>query len=216
MKQVILFSGGLDSATLLYQLKRNGRGEILALFFDIGQKSVTREREAARSICAAAGIRLEAVCLRDVFKRSKSAMLIGGGKQITETIRVGNDIKYRSEDTEIEFRNGVLIAAAISLIVQLFPNEKVDINYGAIRTREHFADCTKEFIETCDRLAWFGNSGAIRVKAPLADKGKDEVWRLAKALGVPVELTWSCYDGGEQPCGICPACLDRRILEGQS
>lgn len=214
MKRIVLLSGGLDSATLLYRQKTDGRGEILALFFDIGQKSAERERKAARVISVEADVRLEEISLVDLFRHSKSVMLTGSGENITEAVRIGNHTEYKSGKTEIEFRNGVLIAAAVAIAGQFFPNDRVEISYGAIKTPDRFTDCSKEFVETCDKLACIGSHGQISVSAPFYEMGKDKVWRMAKALNVPTKLTWSCYDGGETPCGICPACLDRRILEG--
>lgn len=133
---------------------------------------------------------------------------------ITKTILQGKHRAFYSEKTEVEFRNGVFIANAISVAMQVFEGQRVDILYGAIKTREIFADCTKGFVEYFNQLAICCSKGLIKVSAPYVEMGKDEIYKEAVCMGVPLSLTWSCYEGGVEPCGRCPACLDRKILEG--
>ena len=214
MRNIVLLSGGLDSSTLLYRAVGSDPQNTLALFFYYGQKSVARERTAAKYIACSRGVTMEEVDLCSVFRFSKSTLLAHITAPITQVIKNGNNTVYRSEGTEVEFRNGVLLGATISLATQKYPEDEATVYYGAIQTREPFPDCSIKFVEQFDALAKLCSQGRIRVEAPFAEKGKDDVFKEALRLGVPVEKTWSCYESGEKPCGICPACLDRRILEG--
>lgn len=210
-KRIVLTSGGLDSATLLFiSQKEMGCDEVVALFFDYGQKSSQAERRAVRDLVC--GSKLIEKDIADLFRESGSS-LICTDKQITETRRMGNHTEYESKETEVEFRNGLMLAIAISLAMQLYPTEEVEIAYGAIRTREPYPDCSYDFVRYYNDLANLCSNGRVRIVAPFLAMGKDNIRDLAREYGVPTERTWSCYEGGNKPCGICPACLDRKIVE---
>lgn len=195
MKHIILFSGGLDSATLLYQLYKEWQENITPVFCNYGQKSYNKEKSAVERISKNLQFELIEVSLADVFIRSNS-----------------NLIADRTQKAEVEFRNGVMMAAAISLAMQMFPNERTTISFGAIQIREPFFDCSEEFAKRYNDLARAATNGMVSVEAPFMGKGKDEVLRIGKELGVPIKETWSCYEGGDKPCGKCLACIDRKIL----
>ena len=215
MRNIVLLSGGLDSSALLCRVAVRDPKNTLGLFFDYGQKSVARERTAANSIAYSCGVTMETVDLCSVFRFSKSTLLAHVADSVTQVVKNGNKMVYRSEGTEVEFRNGVFLAVAISFAMQKYPEDEVTVYYGAILTREPFPDCSVEFVEQFDALARLCSQGRIRVAAPFAEKGKDAVFKEALRLGVPIEKTWSCYEGGEKPCGVCPACIDRKIVEGR-
>ena len=213
MKQVLLFSGGLDSSTLLYQLKKQA-DEVSALWFDYGQKNVEKERKAVRFISALVKCRLVEVDLTDVFRLSKSSILSHSDIPVTLVEKKENDIHFKHSNTEVEFRNGVLLAIGISIAQQLYPGEQVQLIYGATRSICGYPDCSADFVKSLnDVTAVCG--GRVQIYAPFINWGKDKVYQKAQVLGVPIAATWSCYEGANEPCGICPACLDRRILEGR-
>ena len=214
MKKVVLTSGGLDSSTLLYYLAKKCPQDVCALFFDYGQKSAKQERIAVKVIAKKCGVELKEICLRSVFRFSKSPLLRHQKVPIVTVNRLGNKTWYESKRTEVEFRNGVMMAAAFSVSMQVWKKQSLTLYYGAIKTREFFPDCSNDFVQEFDKMAQLCSSGKIHISAPFLEKGKDEVYKLAKELNVPIEQTWSCYDLGDVPCGKCPACLDRKILEG--
>lgn len=213
MNKIILLSGGLDSATLLY-ISLNGKDRVTPVFVNYGQKNAKNEYAAASAISESVGLKLLTVCIDDVFKLSNSAMLNQNSRELCCIVKNGSHSEILSENTEIEFRNGVLLSIGISLAMQLYKGEETEVSYGAAKTRCGFKDCDKKFVALYDSLARYCTNGKVQVTAPLANKGKDEIMALAKSIGVPIYKTWSCYNGGEKPCGICPACLDRKILEG--
>lgn len=211
MKRIVLTSGGLDSATLLFiSQKEMGTDDVVALFFDYGQKASQEERRAVKDLVGAS--KLIEKDIADLFQESNSS-LIRKDLSVTEKRTTGNRIEYESIKTEVEFRNGLLLAIAISLAMQLYPTEEVEIAYGAIRTREPYPDCSYDFVRYYNDLANLCSNGRVRIVAPFLAMGKDNIRDLAREYGVPTERTWSCYEGGNNPCGICPACLDRKIVE---
>lgn len=214
MKHLVLLSGGLDSAALLYELaSKQDKADITAVFFNYGQKSYEREKAAVETIALKLGIKLMQIDISEVFKYSNSSLVKHNDSPITKAVITGNKKEHLSENTEIEFRNGVMLSVAVSLALQLHPNEAVTVYCGAAKTREPYPDCSLVFTEYMKLLASYVSSGRVKVKAPLLNLGKDEIVAMAIKLGVPITDTWSCYDGKAAPCGICPACIDRKILE---
>jgi 7-cyano-7-deazaguanine synthase len=209
MKGLILYSGGLDSTMLLYDLIRAGN-DITAVWFDYGQKSAVRELAAARYFTELYGCRLIEINIKGAFAYSDCSLLKGNGC-ITKIIKCGNDITYQHNHTELAFRNGVLLSIGISIACDIYPNEQVKLYYGAIKTP--FNDCSIDFMSNMDALAKQYTNGKISVNAPYIDRGKDWVMLQAKKYGIETDKTWSCYEDGEVPCGVCPACLDRKIVE---
>jgi len=192
MKRIVLASGGLDSSTLLTILPKENT---TALFYDYGQACTNKERKVLKDIADRLGIPMLEINIVEVFKRSKSSIVNGG------------ETKH-----EVEGRNLVFIANAISIAMQLYPQEKVEILLGLIKIGLPYPDCTKEFIRMCNELAQTVSNGCVQISAPFADIGKDEVLMRLKDSKILPKETWSCYYGEKEPCGKCPACIDRNIL----
>ena len=114
--------------------------------------------------------------------------------------------------TYVPFRNGLMLSAAASAAGSIFENEDVHLYLGAHgddAAGNAYADCSEEFLRAMDKAVSIGTYGRIRLVAPFAGKPKAEVVKTGLSLGVPYELTWSCYEGGETPCGLCATCRDR-------
>ena len=71
-------------------------------------------------------------------------------------------------------------------------------------------DCRREFYETFEKAAMLGTCKEITVKAPFSGIQKSELIQVGKKLGVPFELTWSCYRDEAKQCGKCESCLNRK------
>ena len=72
-----------------------------------------------------------------------------------------------------------------------------------------YPDCSDEFNQAMNQAIYLGSGKQLRIHAPFVKRTKAEVVRTGLELKVPYELTWSCYEGGAKPCGICGTCRDR-------
>ena len=210
---VVLLSGGLDSSTVLAMAKESGY-EIVALTFDYGQKH-KRELKSAQSIARHFKVRDHITIPLDIGKLLKSS-LTDGSNAIPKG-RSKNDIGKGVPSTYVPSRNIIFLSMATS-IAESRGAEAVFIAANSVDF-SGYPDCTPEFIEafqkTIDVGTKAGKEGrSIEVYAPVLHKSKAEIVREAVRLQVPLELTWSCYEGGVKACGKCDSCLLR--LQGFS
>lgn len=114
--------------------------------------------------------------------------------------------------TYVPFRNGLMLSAVASMALSLYPDDDVDIYLGAHAddaAGNAYADCSEEFTSAMTEAISLGTYGKVHVKTPLVKMNKAEVVKTGLSLKVPYELTWSCYNGGDKPCGTCGTCIDR-------
>ncbi|HBL17451.1 MAG TPA: 7-cyano-7-deazaguanine synthase QueC [Elusimicrobia bacterium] len=201
---VVLLSGGLDSATCLYWARARG-WRLHALAVGYGQRHV-RELRSARRLARAAGAELHELRLRLPWLGVSS--LVGRGTALPDVplARIG---KQGIPSTYVPGRNTVFLALAVSLADSLGA-EGVVIGANAMDS-SGYPDCRPDFISAFERTARLGTrkgreTGRLKVYAPLLRDGKGAIVRKAFRLGVPLELTWSCYRGGRRPCGSCDSC----------
>lgn len=206
-RAILLLSGGLDSATVLALAKEDGF-DVFALSFDYGQRH-SKELEAARRlaeyfrVCDHLVVRLD----RRVFGRS---LLAGGERHFGPG---------SAPPTYVPARNTVFLAHAIAW-AEVVGAGDIFVGPNADDAAD-YPDCRKAYLDTVERAAilgtYAGTTRGLRIRAPLIDKSKREVAALARALGVPIELTWSCYfpttDGSA--CGVCHACQLRNDALGE-
>ena len=214
MKTVILSSGGVDSTTCLaLAVKEYGAKNVATISVFYGQKH-QKELEAARRVAEHYGVRHAEYDLASVFRGSTCALLSGAPQEI-EHRSYAEQLAERDGDgvsTYVPFRNGLMLAAAASAAGSIFENEDVRIYLGAHAddaAGNAYADCSEEFLSAMNEAISVGTYGRIRLVAPFAGKSKAEVVKTGLSLGVPYELTWSCYEGGDAPCGECGTCIDR-------
>ena len=111
--------------------------------------------------------------------------------------------------TYVPFRNGLFLSSAAS--IALSKNCSV-IYYGAHAddaAGNAYPDCSSAFHNAINEAIYQGSGGQLKVEAPFVSCTKAEVVKTGLELNVPYELTWSCYEGGEKPCGVCGTCIDR-------
>ncbi len=214
MKAVVLSSGGVDSTTCLAMaVKDQGAENVAAISVLYGQKH-QRELEAARQVAAYYGVRREEYDLSNVFRGSSCALLAEAHREIdhrsyAEQLADGDG---NGVSTYVPFRNGLMLAAAASAAGSIFENEDIRLLLGAHAddaAGNAYADCSVEFLKAMGEAVSIGTYGKVRLEAPFAGCTKSEVVRKGLSLGVPYELTWSCYEGGDVPCGVCATCRDR-------
>ena len=198
MKILLILSGGLDSSTLGYLLKAEGH-EVSAITFDYGQTH-RREILAAVTIASRLGIHHEVIRLRDVF----AASALTGDKEMPE----GEYSLESMKQTIVPNRNMVMVSIAVSKALQLGFDA---VAYGAhAGDAEVYPDCREDFVAALRRAVSLCDWSKIELLAPFIGKEKREIAQLAKKLDVPISLTWSCYNGGDEPCGVCGACRSRK------
>jgi 7-cyano-7-deazaguanine synthase len=210
IKTMVLFSGGLDSTTLLaWAVKEYGAENVVALTLSYGQK---HSKELLYAERGAKYYKVEHICLdvADIFKGSKCTLLSGN-----EPVPDGDyaeQLKHtegKPVSTYVPFRNGLFLSIAAS--IALSRGCEV-IFYGAHKddaAGNAYPDCSQEFNRRMADAIYTGSGNALHIKAPFIDKNKADIVSLGLKLGVPYELTWSCYKGGEKPCGKCGTCVDR-------
>ena len=211
MKALVLFSGGVDSTTCLaIAVDKYGADEVLALSVGYGQKH-SRELEAARAIAKHYGVKHRELDLSVMFEGSNCSLLQGSTEEIPEE-SYSEQIKKTGGapvSTYVPFRNGLFLASAASIALSQGCTE---IYYGAHAddaAGNAYPDCSADFNDAIDRAIYLGSGNALTVIAPFIGLNKAQVVAKGLALGAPYELTWSCYEGGDKPCGKCGTCIDR-------
>ncbi|MBQ6336732.1 MAG: 7-cyano-7-deazaguanine synthase QueC [Ruminococcus sp.] len=211
MKALVLFSGGVDSTTCLaIAIDKYGADEVLALSVSYGQKH-DKELQAAKKIAAHYGVRFIQLDLAKIFEDSNCSLLQGADADIPKE-SYSDQLKEtdgKPVSTYVPFRNGLFLSAAASVALS---HECAEIYYGAHSddaAGNAYPDCSAEFNESIDRAIYLGSGGQLTVIAPFIGMNKAQVVAEGLRLHVPYELTWSCYEGGEKPCGVCGTCRDR-------
>jgi len=197
MKILLIFSGGMDSTTALHKLRFDG-DDVSCLSFDYGQKH-SKELEFASYWTDKLGISHRIISLDGIF--SGSALL---GDRVMPT----TDYSVESmKSTVVPNRNMVMISIAISIAI----SEGFDaIAYGAhAGDSAVYPDCREEFVAAMRTAALLSDWKKIEILTPLISLTKEGVYRLAMLLGVDISRTWSCYMGGDEPCGQCGSCRAR-------
>ncbi len=200
MKAVVLLSGGVDSTTVAYLAARSGY-EIHAFTVRYGQRH-ERELEAARAICKELDAADHRIARLDFGDWGSS---LTGSAEIPKA-GVGGGIP----STWVPMRNLIFLGMA-SGYAEVVNADAIYIGVGQV-DYSGYPDCRQEFIDAYQRAAdlaskQFVESGiSIPVLTPLMHLPKSSVIRLGLSLGVDYDLTWSCYEGGETPCGVCDSC----------
>ena len=197
-KCVVVLSGGPDSTVVAYWAKKEGY-EIYPITFKYGQIA-EKETNQAAFIAKSLDVPLKSIDmsnLRDIF--------VGITSLCDRTIELTSDF---SQPIVVPFRNAIFLSVAVSYAAGI---GAVKIFYGAHGSdAKNYPDCRQEFYKSLEQTACLGTEMNIQIQAPFVDLSKSEVIKIGAALGVPFELTWSCYLDGEKHCGKCESCVNRR------
>ena len=198
---VLILSGGVDSTVLLAHLLAEGR-KVRALTVDYGQRH-RREIASAKAVAAHHGVEHRVADLRGV------AGLMGGNALTDLSVRVPEG-HYEAESmkaTVVPNRNMLFLALAGSWAVATKSDSVV---YGA-HGGDHaiYPDCRPEFAEAMDRALGLCDWHPVRLERPFVGWDKAAIVRRGAELGARLDLTWSCYVGGDLPCGRCGTCVER-------
>ena len=212
-KALVLSSGGIDSTTCLaLAVSELGAENVAAVTIYYGQKHRV-ELHAAHAVAEHYGIRQYEFDLSQILRFSNCALLDGSTQDISHS-SYGEQVAENGckVATYVPFRNGLMLSAAASLAQSIYENDDCDLYLGAHAddaAGNAYADCSVPFLEHIGPAISIGTYERVRLVAPFARLNKAAVVARGLELASPYHLTWSCYEGGERPCGECATCRDR-------
>ncbi len=199
-KVVVIFSGGMDSFTVLHKALREGH-QVHALSFDYGQRH-KRELVAAKAVTDALGLDHKIVDITAI-----QGLLAGSALTSDMAMPQGHYEEDAMKSTVVPNRNMILLSLAIGWAVSL---DAEAVYYGA-HGGDHaiYPDCRPEFVQAMKDVARIANYQAIDIRTPYLAATKGEILKDGLAMGLDYHQTWTCYEGGELACGRCGACQER-------
>jgi len=200
-KIVVVYSGGMDSYTLLMEYVAAGH-EVCAISFDYGQRH-RKELGYAKAGCADEGIEHVVVDVSAIGNQ-----LLGNSSQ-TGDIDVPEG-HYEDETmrlTVVPNRNMIMLSLAIGYAVNIGADT---VLFGA-HSGDHaiYPDCRPAFVDAISNVARIANYDPIQVEAPYINMTKGDIAVRGKELGLDYRRAWTCYNGREKACGKCGACQER-------
>jgi 7-cyano-7-deazaguanine synthase len=197
-KCIIVLSGGIDSSTVAYWAQNKGYS-IYGLSFNYGQIA-SKEVKHAKKIMEKLGSPLKVIdlySLKNIFSGVTS--LCDESIEMTSTF---------SDPIIVPFRNAIFLSIAIAYASSI---DITQIFYGAQGSdTSYYPDCRPEFYQAFETAARLGTNEEINIAAPFSNVTKSELIKIGIELGVPYNLTWSCYLNGVKHCGKCESCTNRK------
>jgi len=210
-KAVVLLSGGMDSCvcTAIAQ-ERHGAGKVALLHAGYGQRTQARERRAFESIADFYATKQKLVVQLDHFRAIGGSALTDSAIAVPEN-ELGAPGPHGSPIpvTYVPFRNAHFLSVAVSWAEAIGAGA---VYIGAVaEDSSGYPDCRAEYYEVFRQLVRVGTrpETQIEIVTPVIGMKKSEIIRRGLALGAPLQLTWSCYQGEERACGVCDSCLLR-------
>ena len=197
---VIIYSGGLDSTTLLYEERER---VALAVTFDYGSNHAVREIACAKHHCALLGIEHLVIELGFMSRYFQSSLLSGAAD-----VPDGNYDEANMKSTVVPFRNGIMLSIACGLAESRGLKRVLIANHGG----DHaiYPDCRPTFVDAMNAAMQAGTYEGVQLAAPYTNISKADIIRRGARLGIDYGATYSCYRGGEHHCGTCGTCTERR------
>jgi len=205
-KVIVLLSGGMDSATLLW-LARRDFDRVWAISFDYGHRHKI-ELKYAKELASIAGVEEHIIVEMPVYRSIKGSALIDESVDVPS----GEYPENEPPITTVPMRNLNFLAIAAAF-ADAYEIDHIGIGVHALDTP--YPDCRPEFITSAEAainassVLTAKNKLRIHVWAPFLGMTKRDIALLGRELGVPYEKTYSCYRGTEPPCGECPTCRQR-------
>jgi 7-cyano-7-deazaguanine synthase len=197
---VVVYSGGMDSYTVLHRAISDGYA-VAPVTFNYGQRHV-REIDSAAAVCAELGIGHKVVDVSSINSLIQ-------GSALTSDIDVPEG-HYESESmkaTVVPNRNMILLSLAVGYAVSLDARK---VYYGA-HAGDHaiYPDCRPEFVDRMNDVSAIANYEPVEIVTPYINVDKSDILRDGLAMGLDYGNTWTCYNGRDLACGKCGACVER-------
>ena len=199
-KAVVLYSGGMDSYTVLHHALRHGYF-VHTLSFDYGQRHA-KELDIARRICQRLNIAHQVIDIQAIHSLIDNSALTDAGRSLP----TGDYDADSLAATVVPNRNMILLSLAIAHAV----NIDADVCfYGAQAAITCYPDCRPEFVERMNAASAVANFNAVRIEAPYLYASKAGILADGLGMGLDYAETWTCYQGSEHACGKCGSCRER-------
>lgn len=211
MKALVLSSGGVDSTTCLgMAVAKYGADQVISLSISYGQKH-EKEIQSAKKVAEYYKVEHLFLDMETIFAYSDCSLLQHSGREIAKESYDEQLKKAEGKPvaTYVPFRNGLFLSAAASIALSKGCSV---IYYGAHRddaAGNAYPDCSEAFETAMNEAIYQGSGKMLHLEAPFIGMTKAEIVKKGLEISVPYELTWSCYEGGEKPCGLCGTCRDR-------
>ena len=205
-RAVLCLSGGMDSAVCAALAARNH--DVFALHVSYGQRTEARELQAAQEVAGHIGAHDFLHLRLELFRRIGGSALTDPAIAVPEAPAEESAIGSEIPVTYVPFRNANILSAAVSWAEVLGART---VLIGAVeQDSSGYPDCRPAFYEAFNRLIATGTrDGDIRVETPLIAMRKSEIVRLGVELDAPFHVSWSCYSGASEACGLCDSCVLR-------
>jgi 7-cyano-7-deazaguanine synthase len=199
-KVVVIYSGGMDSFTVLNRAIKDGK-EVYALSFDYGQRHV-KELECASSVCESLKINHKVIDISSINQ-------LLAGSSLTDDIDIPEG-HYESENmksTVVPNRNMILLSLAVGYAVSVGASQ---VYYGA-HSGDHaiYPDCRPEFVQKMNDVCYIANYESVEIFSPYLKVNKSAILADGIEMGLDYSNTWTCYNGREKACGKCGSCQER-------
>lgn len=199
-KAVVIYSGGMDSFTILQRAYKDGY-DLYPLTFDYGQKH-SKEIDYARRVCDELNLPHRIIDITAINQLLQSSSLTSN-KSIPEGHYEADNMK----STVVPNRNMILLSLAIGYAVDIGASK---VFYGA-HSGDHaiYPDCRPEFVRAMNAVASIANYEPVEIVTPYLQGDKISILRDGLAMGLDYGKTWTCYNGREKACGKCGSCVER-------
>ena len=199
-KVVVIYSGGMDSFTVLNRAIKDGK-QPYALTFDYGQKHV-KEIDYAKRVCEKLNVPHKVIDITAINQ-------LLAGSSLTDDIEIpeGHYEEDSMKSTVVPNRNMILLSLAVGYAVSV---EASQVYYGA-HSGDHaiYPDCRPEFVEKMNDVCQIANYEAVEIHSPYLKVDKGAILADGLSMNLDYGLTWTCYNGREKACGKCGACQER-------
>ena len=204
---ITVLSGGLDSTVATATFKDDY--QIRALTFDYGQRSAEMEIKSAHAVCEELGAEHTVIKLPWLSELGRSALTSNNDVPepgIKELDNMGSSIETALK-VWVPGRNIVFTAIANSFGESM--GAEIIIVGWDLEEAATFPDNSKEFLNAFNNVLEVGSFDKIKIRAPLIDMNKMDIVKLGNDIGAPMNLSYSCYKGFEDHCGVCESCMRR-------
>ncbi|MEW6983008.1 7-cyano-7-deazaguanine synthase QueC [Colwelliaceae bacterium 6471] len=199
-KVVVIYSGGMDSFTVLNRALKDGK-EVYALSFDYGQRHV-KELQCASQVCNALNVHHKVIDISSINQ-------LLAGSSLTDDIDIpeGHYEAENMKSTIVPNRNMILLSLAVGYAVSVKASQ---VYYGA-HSGDHaiYPDCRPEFVLKMNDVCQIANYEPVEIFSPYLNVSKTDILTDGLSMGLDYSNTWTCYNGREKACGKCGACQER-------